>query len=444
MHLNELRADNFKRLRAVRIEFPEGGGAVEICGANSNGKSSCIDAIWAAIGGAKAAPDVPIRAGAQKAEVELDLGDYRVVRRWDREGSTLIVTNASGEFQDSPQAILNGLFNRLGFDPLEFVRLRPKDQADTLRRVVGLDFSEIDAERKSKYDARTEVNREVKRLEARLAAMPEVDPADPVDVMELTRSFKEASEHNKRVDAARARLDASRAEWEDANGEVERLEEELNAAENRRAKALVARDAASVFLEGQAPPIDTDPIVEAMGEAQETNERARQHELRKTLETTLETTRETAGRLNDQIDDLDAYRQRRLAEAEMPVPGLSLEADEVTLNGVPLAQASSAERIRVGLAMAAAMKPGLRLVAIREGSLLDEASLREVAAWAAAHGYQVLVERVAGGPTGVGVVIEDGAVAAAKGVKARVKAPARAIPSLFDQPHASDGGEAPE
>jgi DNA repair exonuclease SbcCD ATPase subunit len=446
MHLNELRADNFKRLRAVRIEFPEGGGAVEICGSNGQGKSSTIDAIWAAMGGARAAPDVPIRAGSRKAEVTLDLGDYKVVRTWDREGSRLTVTDATGSVQASPQAILDGLFNRLGFDPLEFVRLKPKDQADTLRRVVGLDFSEIDRERKSKYDARTEVNREVKRLEARLAATPEVDPVDPIDVMELTREFKAATEHNKRVDAARAAVDSAVAEVENTRAEVLRLKEEFEAAQNAMLDAECVLVDASQASHEAGNPIDTDPIVEAMGEAQETNERARQHALRSALETTLETTRETADRFKDQIDDLDAYRQRLLTEAEMPVPGLSLEEDEVTLNGVPLAQASSAERIRVGLAMAAAMKPGLRLVAIREGSLLDEASLKTVAEWAAEHGYQVLVERVAAGPTGVGVVIEDGAVTAASGVNARVRTrPTRVdVPNLFDQPHAADGGVAPE
>lgn len=442
MHLNELRADNFKRLRAVRIEFPEGGGAVEICGSNGQGKSSTIDAIWAAMGGARAAPDVPIRSGARKAEVTLHLGDYKVVRTWDREGSRLTVTDATGSVQASPQAILDGLFNRLGFDPLEFVRLKPKDQADTLRRVVGLDFSEIDAERAEHYASRTEVNRVVKSQAARLETMPNYEPIDPVDTTDLNRKLWEATAKNRVVDRAKSACDMAESAVMLAREKMNRLKQEFEAAQNSFLDAEGDRDDLRLALREAGEAVDPGPIMDQIQQASAINERARSCRERAKLEASLEECRERAARLTDKIDDIDAYRRRLLAEAEMPVPGLSLEEDEVTLNGVPLAQASSAERIRIGLAMAAAMKPGLKLVAIREGSLLDEASLRMVATWAAAHGYQVLVERVAAGPSGVGVVIEDGAVTESRGVNARVRTrPIRNdVPSLFDQPHAADGG----
>lgn len=441
MHLNELRADNFKRLRAVRIAFPEGGGAVEICGRNGQGKSSTIDAIWAALGGSKASPDVPIRTGARKAEVTLDLGEIKVVRSWDSHGTRLTVTGADGTARATPQAILDGLFNRLGFDPIAFVGMKPKDQADALRRITGLDFTRIDAERKTLYDRRTEVNRLVAQHKARLAAMPTYEPTEPVDVADLNRQLREATRANAESDRlVKAEIRAEGA-LQDCDVEIDRLERELADARVMRQTALTSLEQARAARADGPRAIDPEPIMDQIQTASAINERAQACRERESLEQRLADAEETAARFTDKIDDLDAYRQRLLVEARMPVEGLSLDGDEVTLNGVPLAQASSAERIRVGLAMAAAMNPGLKLVAIREGSLLDEASLRLVAGWAEENGYQVLVERVAAEPAGVGVVIEEGEVKEAKGV--RVKSTARrpaSVPSFFDDPHASDGG----
>src|SRR5688572_19792136 len=94
MRVVELRAENFKRLKAVRIN--PAAGLQQISGANAQGKSSVLDAVFAALGGASAAPIKPIREGAEKAEVTLDLGDMLVRRRWTASGSTLQVESKEG------------------------------------------------------------------------------------------------------------------------------------------------------------------------------------------------------------------------------------------------------------------------------------------------------------------------------------------------------------
>lgn len=57
---------------------------------------------------------------------------------------------------------------------------------------------------------------------------------------------------------------------------------------------------------------------------------------------------------------------------------------------------------------------------VRDGSLLDDESLAEVAAWAEANDMQVLCERVANGSDGVGILIEDGQVAGSQTALAQV------------------------
>ena len=131
--------------------------------------------------------------------------------------------------------------------------------------------------------------------------------------------------------------------------------------------------------------------------------------------------------LTKSIDDVDARKAALLAGVTFPVAGLSVDGDAVTFNGIPLEQASSAEQLRVGLAVAAALNPKLRIVLVRDGSLLDAASLAIVAEWADANKMQVWLERVADPKDGVGVVIEDGMVKSIDGVELpRVAAVAQA------------------
>ncbi|MGN8821735.1 hypothetical protein ACTNC1_12740, partial [Atopobiaceae bacterium HCP3S3_A4] len=99
------------------------------------------------------------------------------------------------------------------------------------------------------------------------------------------------------------------------------------------------------------------------------------------------------------------------ASATFPVEGLGFDETGVTFKGVPFSQASSAEQIRVSLAMAMALNPTLRVIRILDGSLLDDDSMQMVADAAKEGGYQVWIERVSD-PSESAIVIEDGEVSA--------------------------------
>ena len=69
--------------------------------------------------------------------------------------------------------------------------------------------------------------------------------------------------------------------------------------------------------------------------------------------------------------------------------------------------------MRVSVAIAMAANPKLRVLRIKDGSLLDENSLALIADMASENDYQVWIERV--DTTGkVGVVMEDGAIVGAE------------------------------
>jgi len=95
----------------------------------------------------------------------------------------------------------------------------------------------------------------------------------------------------------------------------------------------------------------------------------------------------------------------------MPVDGLGFGDGIVTLNDLPFEQASDAERLRVSIAIAMATNPKLRVIRIRDGSLLDEDSMKMIAEMAKDGDFQYWIERVDSTGT-VGIVLEDGEVKA--------------------------------
>jgi hypothetical protein len=93
----------------------------------------------------------------------------------------------------------------------------------------------------------------------------------------------------------------------------------------------------------------------------------------------------------------------------MPIEGLALNEEGVTFNDLPFSQCSSAEQLRISVAMGLALNPKLKVLLIRDGSLLDEESMKALAEQAAAADAQVWLERV-GDKDKCAVIIEDGAV----------------------------------
>lgn len=408
MKIISLRAENVKRLRAVEIT-PEGNSVV-IAGRNAQGKSSVLDAIWMALAGGSGAKETsrPIRDGEKKASVVLDLGDLIVTRKWTEAGTTLEVAAKDGARYPSPQTVLDGLIGRLSFDPLAFAEQDPKGQLATLLSVVELPFepATLDAERASVYDKRTDVNREVKRLEAQVdgvRAVPVSTPDAEVSAAELIAELQAAS------DAVRERTEVTR-NYEEAVENEKRL-----AGEHASAVARVA----ALLERGKQLPVAVDPapIQARLSALDETNAAVRAKNERARLTDELGKAEKQSAALSAQLDAIDKSKADAIAAAKMPLDGLSFDADGVLYNGIPFSQSSSAERLRVGIAIAMALNPKIRVIRITDGSLLDSENLALIDAMAADHDFQIWIERVDETGT-VGVTIEDGEVVVATEVVA--------------------------
>lgn len=418
-HITALYADNVKSLRAVRIT-PE-GHLVQITGPNESGKSSVLDAILWALGGTKSITDQPIRRGEDSATIQLSLGAVTVTRTFyiddaGEQKSRITVKSVDGATYPTPQRLLDDLVGTLTFDPMTFDRMPAKDRLGVLRALVPLpiDLDEMGRLDASDYSARTEVGREVKRVEGVVATLgaPEEAPEGPVDVAPLVERMAGASKAN----AARAEEEAVRARM------VQEIEASYAAAEAKRAEAArlmaeagdcVVRAAEQAARLEALPPlpevVDTAALTAEMERVRTINAAVARNAERAARRAEVAGLEEQVALLTNRMAERERVRSEALAAAQMPVPGLSFGDGDILVDGLPYAQASTGRRIRVCMGIGMAANPSLRVLLIREGALLDTGARALVAEIAAEHDYQVWMELVDESGD-VGIVLYEGAV----------------------------------
>jgi DNA repair exonuclease SbcCD ATPase subunit len=408
MKIISLEVSNVKRLKAISIT-PK-GSMITVGGKNGSGKTSTLDSIRAAFGGAAELGRKPIRNGEDEANIDIDLGDILVHRNITARGTTLEVTSKDGAKYPSPQAMLDKLTGKISFDPLSFQRLEPKKQLAALQKVVGLDVSQYDAKRAKLFDERSDVNKLGKAAKIKYDEMPNPEALDEeVSVSELTARVKEADAANKAADTFRRGVDSiDRRIAEIKKRETELRDELLDLEEQSKNYSKE-----KIEVEGklsQIVRVDTAPILTEINAAEDVNKAVRAKRARADAAKALEVLRNDSAKLTAQIQEVDDAKAAALAGATFPVPGLSFGEDGITFNGVPFEQCSGAEQLRISVAMGIALNPQIKVLLVNDGSLLDEESLRTLGEMAEEAGAQVWVEIVSDNGAGVSVFIEDGEI----------------------------------
>jgi DNA repair exonuclease SbcCD ATPase subunit len=409
MKVVHLEVQNVKRIRAVSIT-PGSGPTVIIGGQNAQGKTSVLDAIQMVLGGGKALPEEPIRRGAKQASIVADLGDLVVERVITKTGTTLTVRDKDGNKRSSPQTLLDKLCSKISFDPLEFSKQEPAKQNETLRALVpGLDFTLLDQQRARLYDKRTDVGKDAKRARAHAESIivPPSTPATAVVIGDLLAQLQTANLAQREVAERAQRITDAQRKLADAERDYATAKAALDKAEQKRMAARLSVNAAEREPEVQAP--DTAPIELAIQNAEAINRNVQRRAERDGHEKQAGELEAQVAALTAQIDAIDQQKHDALAAAAFPVPGLGMAADGPTLNGVPLAQASGAEKLKVSVGIGLALNPEVKVLLVRDASLLDDASLAIVADMVAAAGAQIWLERVGSGDPSA-VIISDGQV----------------------------------
>ena len=381
--------------------------------------TSVIDSIWLALEyrvASKKNPE-PLRKGESKAIITLDLGDYIVTRRFTESDTSLEVRTPDGSKITSPQKLLDGMIGDLSFDPLEFSQKTEQEQrvmlGDLLYKITGgkLNLADFEARKQEAYDARTEANRERKRLVSLLANLrppTDADPSEELSSSDLTTSITDAISVNQRIKDLNAFMDRAKQTIIAALLEIERQKKLVTEAETiivngtTELEKLEPQDV--TFLQGQLKSIE------------ESNRRAREVIEYQNLKTALDTLDKDITKLNEKMELIEIEKAEALEAAPLPVKGFTVNAEGVRVinedgQDVPYCQASGAQRFKISLALAMAANPTLRVIRIQDGSLLDDDSMAVIQEMAKDQDFQVWIEFASRNDQDrIGIFIEDGMV----------------------------------
>ena len=413
-----LQIDNFMRVSAVDIS-PNGEPVIQITGKNAEGKSSVLNAIWAALQWRDASGSIkePIRRGEDKASVRVDLGDLIITRTWKGDKSNLQVTTKDGAKYSSPQSILDKLVSEIGFDPLEFTRMQPRDQRTTLMTLLKIDFSTFDLERAELLKEKNLADNQVTGLHQQIRDIPEVPDETPdqeVSAGDLIQQIQEAQEYNRHIKTIESDYGHVTEKCPQVKEEADKLRTQLDQYEKRLDELIAIRESHEWNQVNEDPLKDLSPLQDQLSNIEQTNKQVRQKQQKVTILERLQQAERSVVDISESIADIDQDKRDALESAKFPVPGLSFDESGVLLNGVPFSQASTAEQIRVSLAIGITLNPDLRVLLIRDGNALDSTSLGIVSKMAEDENMQVWMERVDESGT-VGVCIEDGTVKTSPG-----------------------------
>lgn len=421
MRVVNLQAENIKRLVAVDITPKE--DMVVITGENGAGKSSVLDSIYYALGGASIIDSEPVRKGTEKGSVRVDLGEYIVTRTFSKKNTYLKIESKDGQIVKSPQKLLDEIVGAVSFDPLAFINIPDiKEQRQILLNLIGVDTDALDKDEKELREKRTLVGRDRDKAESLLKSLtnyPDFAGQELVSVSDLSNQLQAAITHNQEIDNRFTANEGKKTTGMGIEREIASLNERItHLIAERDGKVAELNDLKASYksekdIIANLVKQNTDDIRQRIDQSELINGKIRANETYRKASEEFQSFKTSYASLTTQIDELIASRKSLVANANLPVAGLTVDDSGIRFHDVPLAQCSDGEKLMIGVAISMALNPTLRVIRIKDGSLLDKknrAILREIIH---EKDFQLWIETV-GGDASSGILIEEGKVAGVK------------------------------
>jgi hypothetical protein len=421
-----LKLTNFKNLSHKVIDI--GGQSIMIVGPNGSGKSSLIQALCSPLD-TKIIPTKPIKKGEDRSMIEVTLKGIHggqpakyVLELYFSPGNEkgrLVVRNEKDEVIKAPATFIKGLIGNCSFDITAWLHESNEKKLRMLKQLTGCEI-EIDkvnkaiAEQKSTKKHKKE---NAEELEAVLKnhgyTQDQIELySKPIDIapiqMELSNISTAITAYTD-VEGKMTKFKNAITEEEDKivkrRAEIERLQAlikaeeaaiELSFAEITKYKNnLVKGDA---WLEKTVKP-SSEEISKRLNDATTHNQH---HEKVKALAENQRTMMKAKNELiaiDTEVEKLEKQRGDLISKSQLPIKGLSFTEDQIFIDGLPLesGQQNTASLFDVGVEVAIALNPGLKVIFLHEASLFDEKSLETIIHKIEARGFQVVAEVVESG-----------------------------------------------
>lgn len=415
MKINRLEIENVKRIHSAVVE-PAQDGLTIIGGKNRQGKTSVLDAIAWALGGAKYQPSQAVNAdSAIPPRLKVIMDNGLVVERKGK-NSDLKVTDPSGK--KGGQQLLNEFVEELALNLPKFMEASGKEKANTLLQIIGVGpkLAELDQKERELYQERLYVGRTADQKEKFAREQPYYPdaPQELVSPSELIRQQQDILARNG--EKARIRANATEAERKaeaaeqalsmayGAAAEAERRLEEAKAAYN---KAMEEKEIAFSDTENAGDDESTAELEENIADIESINIKVRANMNKIQAEEDAKEYRDQYTRLTQDIEDVRAEKTALLDSADLPLPGLSVMDGELIYNGQKWDNMSSAEQMIVSTSIVRKLNPKCGFVLLDKLEAMDLDTLKEFGQWLEEEGLQAIATRVSTGDE-CSIIITDG------------------------------------
>lgn len=422
--ISRLEIENVKKVRAVEIT-PSETGLTTIGGKNAQGKTSILDAIAYALGGERYRPSNLQREGSvELANIKVRLSNGLIVERSGK-NATLKVTDPTGA--RSGQRLLDSFIEELALNLPKFMAMNDKDKAQVLLTVLGLEeeLRELEEKEQSLYNQRHAQGRVADQKRKFALEMPEWHdvPSEYLSSASLIAELQAVAAQNARNQEKRNQIsDLERAlnRANEINSQksqrVQEIEAMLKQAEKEKASAEQAALEAAERLDaaraqGIQDDVSTHEIERKLSEIEEINSKVRANKDKQKAVLDADSAKV---RYDDLTRELEKAREEKLSlldSADLPLPGLGIVNSELTYNGQKWDCMSSAEQVKVAVAIVKQRNPECGFVLLDRLEVFDSEQLRELSNWLESENLQAIATRVSVGDECT-IIIEDGLIAA--------------------------------
>lgn len=416
MYIKKLQLLNFQVIESFDADFA--GSVYFVTGDNELGKSTLLKAIGALLTGER---DDVLRNGASKGFAKMVVGDdgeeFDVQLSFTEANprGTLTIKQKSTGMQTNNVSMLQRIFGYQDFDAVEFSRW--SETAEGRRKQIAVVKSllpepvrnridAIDAEVATLKSERTGVNRDVKTFATMCEqAAKNLEPGDmerkPIDVSELMAKQQANAALVEKAKTVRSML-AQRTEQLAAIPErIARAEAEYKAAieaieADRKMFEERKTNAEEWLKKYEANNPEKADLTEQLEQVRAHNERCQMAAQYAEKKSQYIAAKEKADSMDTRISELADERANLIANAELPIAGLSFTDDGLELNGVPFVpgKISDSQAMEIAAKLIIASNPTVKVFRIARGESLGAKRLQTIVDIARRNGFQGFIEQV--------------------------------------------------
>ena len=420
--INKLEIENVKRVKAIKIE-PTANGLTVIGGKNKQGKTSVLDSIAWALGGDKYRPSEAQREGSViPPNLHIVMSNGLVVERRGK-NSDLKVIDPNG--QKGGQQLLNEFVEQLALDLPKFMQSTSKEKANILLQIIGVgnQLAELEIKEIELYNRRRAIGQiadQKKKFAKELPYYPDA-PKEPVSASELIKQQQEILARNGENQRKRQNLAYIESQLSTQDSIINDLKRKLAEAEEKRTAILADLEIAkksALDLHDES----TAELEENIANIEATNIKVRANLDKDKAEEDAQGYDNQYNKLTVEINDIRQAKTDLLTNAQLPLPGLSVEDGELTYEGYKWDNMSGSDQLKVSTAIVRKLNPKCGFVLLDKLEQMDIDTLQEFGQWLEQEGLQAIATRVSTGPE-CEIIIEDGYVAGVERIEEKIETP---------------------